>query len=116
MQPPTLNLTTIPLMFKNFAATAITAGTPVTIATSGTNQIWRLIGYNLSLSVAGSVIFKEAGTEVVRTPTLIAAQPWLDYFNFGMAGGLPAQNPNDALQLDVTASGSVSGYVVYLLQ
>jgi hypothetical protein len=96
---------------KNVAAQAITAGTPVTLHTPTSGKKFRVTGYALSLSVAGSVIFKfgSGNTEFLRTPLLAAgagiAVPDLDA---GVAPGAV----NDALKLDATATGSVSGHVL----
>jgi hypothetical protein len=108
----TINMSGIPLVFKNIPAISVTAGTPQAVWTPATGKSFRLMGYNLSLSVAGSIIFKDGSAgEVLRTPTLIAAQPWQGRITVGNAGGLLSQATNNPLNLDVTASGSVSGYV-----
>ncbi|HZU75957.1 MAG TPA: hypothetical protein VFA70_04280 [Dehalococcoidia bacterium] len=98
-------------MLKPLAATAVTAGTPVTLWTPATGKAYRILGYAVSLSVAGEVIFKNShagtATEVFRTPALAAGT--------GIAGTLAAGfvpgAPNDLLQVDVSASGTVNGYV-----
>src|SRR5215218_2863662 len=63
-----------PNALKNVAATAITAGTPVGIWTPAAGKRYRVLGFSLSLSVAGSIIFKEAGAEKFRTPLALAGQ------------------------------------------
>jgi len=97
-----------PGQLVNLPATAVTAGTPIPIFTPATGKKFRLLGYHLSLSVAGSVVFKDNTTECLRTPLLAAgvgqAAP-------GMGQGVLSAAANNALQLDVTASGSVSGWV-----
>ena len=102
---------TTPQVIKNIAAQAVTAGTPVTIWTPATGKQYRVLGYAVSLSVAGSVIFKNnhsgTATEVFRTPALLAGTGTGDKFGAGILPGAV----NDALQIDVSASGTVSGYV-----
>jgi hypothetical protein len=96
---------------KNVAAQAVTAGTPVTLHTPAAGKKFRLCGYALSLSVAGSVIFKFGGssTEFLRTPVLPANTPLdVESLGAGIAPGAAA----DALKLDVTASGTISGHVL----
>lgn len=99
------------VVIKNVAAQAITAGTPVTLHTPATGKKFRLCGYALSLSVAGSVIFKygAGNSEFLRTPVLPAGTP-LAVVALG-AGTAPGA-PGDALKLDVSASGTVSGHVL----
>jgi hypothetical protein len=66
------------------------------------------MGYALSLSVAGSVILKDATTELIRTPLMAAGigQP-----SPKIGNGILAAAANDVLNIDVTSSGSVSGFV-----
>jgi len=95
--------------FAQLKATAITAGTPVGVYTPTAGKKWRLLGYHLSLSVAGSILFEDTtGVEVLRTPLLVA--------NAGqgspaMGLGVQAALVTTALFLDVTASGNVSGWI-----
>ena len=93
----------------NVAAQAITANTPVTIFTPAAGKKWRIISFMLSTTVAGAILFKEAGTERFRTPLLAA--------NIGVASpslgdGRLANAAAATLQLDVTVTGNVSGFVV----
>lgn len=96
---------------RNVAAQAVTAGTPVTVHTPASGKKFRLCGYALSVSVAGSVIFKYGGanTEFLRTPVLPANTPVaVDTLGAGIAPGAAG----DALKVDVTATGSVSGHLL----
>jgi hypothetical protein len=96
-------------IFKNIAAVAITAGTPSTLHTPTSGKKWRFLGGAVSLSVAGSVIFKEAGSEFLRTPLLVAGSP----FPLPRIGnGRPATAADATFQLDTTANGSVSGFIL----
>lgn len=97
----------------NIPATAVTAGTPVPLFTPKSVDKFRLIALDVSLSVAGSVLFKDATTEVLRTP-LLAAGSGTGYvpLDVGQWDGLLSTAAGNALQLDVSASGSVSGFVI----
>ena len=97
-----------PTIFKTLAAQAVTQGTPVAVW-SPSGKKFRLMGGMLSLSVAGAVILKDTSTtEFIRTCLMGAG--------VGMAlpmvgnGYLSAASGN-ALYIDVTATGSVSGYL-----
>lgn len=101
-----------PTVFKNIKAVSITAGTPVSVWTPGSGNKFRLLGFMLSLSVAGSILFEDAtgsANEFLRTP-LLAAGIGLASPNMGGFGYLSTA-ANNGLFLDVTASGSVSGFV-----
>jgi len=106
---PSVAAERVPVVLKNIAAQAVTAGTPVSIWTPATGKKFRLLSYAISLSVAGSVIFKDNTTEFMRTPLMPAGQgqpaPWL-------GNGYLSSAANNALQIDVSASGNVSGYVM----
>ena len=93
---------------KNIAAQAITAGTPVSLWTPATGKKFRVLGFALSLSVAGSVILKDNTTEILRTP-LLAAGVGLASPPMGL--GILSSTVNNALQLDASVTGSVSGFV-----
>ena len=98
-----------PAVFKTIAAVAVTAGTPVAVWTPAANKKFRALGWALSLSVAGGVILKDATTEMIRTPLMAAgigqsSPP-------GMSNGILSAAANNALNIDVTATGSVSGFV-----
>lgn len=96
---------------KTIAAVAVTAGTAQTVWTPTTGKQYRIYGYAVSLSVAGEVIFKNkptgAATEILRTPAVAAGTGLADKFGSGITPGAV----NDALQIDVSASGTVNGYV-----
>jgi len=99
-----------PAWFANLAATAVTAGTPVVFRTPGAGLKARLMGFMLSLSVAGSVIFKygAGNTEFLRTPLMGAGVGLASEL---LGNGLVPGAANDAFKIDVTATGSVSGFV-----
>lgn len=97
-------------VFKDFASTAITAGTPVAIWTPAAGKKFRLLGWALSLSVAGSIIFKygAGNTTMFRTPALAAAGV---HTSPALGNGSMPGAANDVLKVDVTATGSVAGFV-----
>jgi hypothetical protein len=99
-----------PNIWKTIAAVAVTAGTPQTVWTPAAGKKFRLMGFAVSLTVAGSVIFDDnaVGTEIIRTPLLaagtgIASPP--------MGNGFLSAAANNVLQVNVSATGSVSGFV-----
>lgn len=102
------NLSNPPIVFKNIAAVAVTAGTPVAVWTPTSGTRFRLLGFMVSLSVAGSVIFKDNTTEFIRTPLMAAG---IGLASPPMFGGYPSALINNKLQIDATASGGVSGFV-----
>lgn len=98
-------------VFKEVKAVAVTAGTPVGIWTPAGGKKFRLQGFLLSLSVAGFVIFEDttgAGNEFWRTCAMAAGigvpAPELD-------DGFLSAAANNQLFLDVSASGTLNGFV-----
>ena len=67
------------------------------------------MGGAVSLSVAGAVIFKDATTEIWRTPLMAAGVGQEIPANFG--NGILSALANNVLNIDVTATGSVTGGV-----
>jgi hypothetical protein len=99
----------VPTQVINIPAQAVTAGTPVTVLTPTAGKKWRLHGGHLGLSVAGSVLIKDAGTEKLRTGQLLAGSSTpIDVKN----GALVSAAANNTLQIDASASGTVSGYLL----
>lgn len=94
---------------KTIAAVAVTAGTPVAVWTPGAGKKFRLMGFMVSSSAAGSVIFKDtSATEIVRTPLMAAG---IGLASPPMGNGILSVLANNALNVDVTATGNVSGFV-----
>lgn len=101
-----------PNVFKDINAVAVTAGTPVGVWTPAAGKHFRLMGYHVSLSVAGAVIFKDGGNGsavIFRTGAMPAGQgqvsPWIGNGYLGVGA---AASP---LQIDVSATGAVTGFV-----
>lgn len=97
-----------PAVVKTIAAVAVTAGTAVAIWTPAAGMKFRLVGYSLSLTVAGSVILKDAAAEVLRTGLLAAN---VAQISPPLSNGYVSAAANNALNMDVSATGSVSGFV-----
>ncbi len=95
--------------FVQVKAQAVTAGTPVDVYTPTTGKKFRILGYDLGLSVAGSILLEDTtGVEVLRTGTMAA--------NTGkssgpMGEGILSSAANNHLFLDVTASGTINGWI-----
>lgn len=102
---------------KSIKAVAITAATPVSVwnpnaLVSGLRFV--VLGWSLSLSSAGSILFEDGtGNEVFRTPLLAAAGISTSPFGFVYEAGSASAGSGggNALFLDVTVSGSVSGVI-----
>lgn len=95
--------------FIQLDAQSITHATPVDVYTPTTGKKFRILGYNLSTTVAGAIQFEDTtGTEVLRTPLLAAATP----FGSGdMGNGYLSTAANNHLFLDVTVTGVVTGWI-----
>lgn len=94
------------------AAVAITAGTPVSIYTPTTGKKYRVLGFAISDTVAGSVKFEDGtGNEVFRTPLLAASTP---YNAPDMGNGFLSAAANNQLFLDLTVTGNVSGFIAIM--
>lgn len=95
--------------FVQLDAVSITHATPVSVYTPTTGKKWRILGYNISTTVAGAIQFEDTtGTEVLRTPLLLAAAP---FASGDMGNGYLSTAANNQLFLDVTVTGVVSGWI-----
>ena len=96
-------------VFKEIKAVAVTAATPVSVWAPASGKKFRLLGFMLSLSVAGEIFLEDAtGVEFLRTPAMAAG--------IGLASpplglGYLSSAANNALFIDVSASGTVNGFV-----
>lgn len=99
-----------PAVFVDVPSAAVVAGTGVVAWTPSAGKKFRLMGWALSLSVAGSIIFCDnvVGAVVYRTPALVAGQPLASP---SLGNGFLSAAANNVLRLDVTAGGNVSGFV-----
>lgn len=97
-----------PSVFKPIAAVSVTSGTPVAIWTPASGKKFRIMGYHLSLSVAGAIILKDNTTEIYRTPLMAAG---IGQASPPLGNGILSVASNNLLNADVTASGTLTGTV-----
>jgi len=94
--------------FVQIKAQAVTASTPVDVYTPTTGKKFRLLAYDLGLSVAGSVLIEDGtGTEVLRTGT----RPANGGAYAALGNGILSGAINTHIFIDVTASGTVNGWI-----
>lgn len=100
-----------PVVFKDIPATAMTAGTPGAIWTPATGKKFRLIGWCISLTVAGAIIFRRgaANTTFFRTGLRPAGESHETPGGFG--NGFLCPTADEVLKLDVSASGTIQGFL-----
>lgn len=97
----------VPAIQKDLAA--LTISTITTVWTPGSGKKPRLMGGEISVSAAGSVLFEDnsAGTTVFRTPKLAADTP----YNFVVMGGqgYMLAAGNNVLKATLSVSGTITG-------
>jgi len=101
----------VPDTFKMVDAVAITAGTPATIWTPASGKKVRLLGWRLSVSAAAALEFQDsaaAGTVITQSPLLAIAG--IDVAE-NIGEGVALASVDNTLDLDVTATATVSGMV-----
>ena len=112
MQQSGTGLVSIKRMITKFIqldAVSITHATPVDVYTPTSGKKFRILGYNISTTVAGAIQFEDTtGVEVLRTPLLLAAAP---FASGDMGNGYLSTAANNHLFLDVTVTGVVSGWI-----
>jgi hypothetical protein len=98
-------------IIKPIAPTAVTAATGITVWTPTSAKKFRLLGWALSVTVAGEIIFGDnaVGTVIARTGLLPAAIAQQAPPNLG--NGFLSAAANNVLKLDVTVSATVQGFV-----
>jgi hypothetical protein len=99
-----------PVVFIDVPSTAVVAGTGTVVWTPAAGKKFRLMGFALALSVAGSIVFCDhvVATILFRTPALLAGTP---FAGPPLGNGKLSALANNVLRLDVTAGGNVSGFV-----
>lgn len=100
-----------PTVFKTFASTAITAGTGATIWTPAAGKKFRLMGWHISTSAAGQLIFGDnlVATIIARSEAVAAA----GVSKAGAAdigNGILSSAANNVLKID-GPTGNVAGMV-----
>jgi len=97
--------------FKVIDAVAVTAGIPVTVWTPASDKTVRLLGWTLSSSAGAALEFQDSGapgTMIAQTPLLAAAGV---HSLPDIGDGLALAAADNTLDLDVTATSTVSGMV-----
>jgi hypothetical protein len=93
---------------------SVTAGTPVSVWTPGSGKKFHLMGFALSLSVAGYIMLEDGsggGTaEFIRTPSMAAGVGMTSMGNMG--NGYASTTANNQLYMDVSASGNINGFLI----
>lgn len=99
-----------PNVFKAISPTALTAGTGATVWTPTSGKKFRLMGWMISTTVAGELIFGDnaVGTVIARSGLLTAN---LTKEAPAIGNGILSAAANNVLKLDVTVSGTVQGFV-----
>lgn len=95
-------------VFKTIAEVAITAASPATVWTPASGKRFRLLGYALWSSASARFILKDDTTEILRHAGIVGS-PAVSSPNLGK--GYLSTAAGNALKLDVTTTGTVSGYV-----
>lgn len=95
--------------FVLLQAQAITHATPVDVYTPTTGKKFRILGYQLSSTIASAIQFEDGtGNEVLRTPVLAAA----GVISSGpMGNGILSGAANTHIFLDATVTTNVSGWI-----
>jgi hypothetical protein len=98
-------------VIKPIAPTAVTAGTGITIWTPGAGKKFRLMGWILSVTVAGEIILGDnaIATIIARTGLLPAAIAQQSPSSLG--NSVLSAAANNVLKLDVTVNATVQGIV-----
>ncbi len=99
-----------PTIFKLIASQAVTAGTPVSVWTPAAGKKFRILGFTLSTSVAGSILIQDTtGVNVLRLPKQVVNGVVSTPQNFN--NGYLSTAANNQLFIDVSASGNVDGMI-----
>lgn len=94
-------------VIKNIAGVAVTTS-PASIWTPASGKRFRLLGFHVSLSVAGAVTFIDGSTEILRTPSMA---PGVGQASPPLGDGVASNTVGNQLSIFVTAPGTVNGYV-----
>lgn len=98
-----------PKVFTRVPLTAVTAGVALTVWTPAGGKKFRLMGFALSLSVAGHMHMLDSATTILSTPAMPASDGSSGPFVLG--NGILSVAANNPLKVDVSANGSVVGFV-----
>ena len=94
---------------KDMAAVTITGITTVLTPTSG--KKYRLLGGDISVSAAASVLFEDntAGVTIYRSPLMATATA----FSFDLGPGYLATAADNVLKATASAAGAITGTLYY---
>lgn len=92
---------------KNRTDDSITAGTAESIWTPAAGKSFLLTEGQLSTAAAGQIILEDGATELLRSPQLAAGGVW----EFKLSRGLLSAAADNVLNVDVSATGNVGGWV-----
>lgn len=97
-------------VFKPIPATAVTAGTGITIWTPTSGKKFRLMGWCISVTAAAEIIFGDnaVGTVIFRTGIHALNDPGQPA---SIGNGILSAAANNVLKLDVSANATVQGTV-----
>lgn len=100
-----------PFVFKPFASTGIVAGTGATVWTPAAGKKFRLMGWLISSSVAGQLIFGDNLVATILARSEAVAAAGVSKAGFGDLGnGILSAAANNVLKLD-GPTGNVAGMV-----
>ena len=103
-----------PSKFIPIKNVSVTAGTAASIWTPAGSKKFHLMGFAVSLSVAGYIMFEDgaagASAEFLRTPSMAAGQGMTSMGNMG--NGYASTAANNVLMMDVSASGNINGFLI----
>ena len=104
-----------PNVFKKLQAVSVTAGTPVAVWTPAAGKKFRMMGFILATTVAGSILMEDAtggANEFHRVPLLTGTTaPPPPIASPPLGNGYLSTTANNALFIDVTVTGVVSGVI-----
>jgi hypothetical protein len=93
---------------------SVTANTPVSVWTPANGKKFHLMGFALSLSVAGYIMLEDgsggSSAEFIRTPAMAAGAGMTSMGNMG--NGYASTTANNQLYMDVSASGNINGFLI----
>lgn len=97
-----------PDTFKDIANVAVVIGAPATVWIPAAGKKFRLMCWDLSLSVAGQILIVDQATTKFRTSALAAG---VGRVSPPMGNGYLSTTANNVLKLDVSANGNINGFV-----
>lgn len=104
---------TVPIQFKMVDESTVAIGSIATVLTPTTGKRYRLLGGEISVSAAASVLFEDnaagTGNFIFRTPALLIATP----YSFSLGQGFLSAAINNVLKATGSASVNLVGTLFY---